>query len=324
MRIVISEDTYKFYRSELLSIDPSMEIISLNPEDSTNPSWERVPESDAFFMSYQFLFAARDIPEIFDSLLALSKRMKFIQSGFAGMDAPILQEVLKEKDILIANASSIYAIPIAHYVFSQILRWNKRIDQHIELQQSKSWTPLGGDGELTDKTLVILGYGGIGKEVAKLGKAFGMRVTGIRRNPVDDEYADEVLGLESFEDLLPLTDYLILALPDSLQTKDIINHDVLKRLNNSAMLINVGRGTAINEQDLSEALNNNEIAAAALDTTKIEPLENSSPLWNTPNCFISAHDSAHSLLSIPRAFSLFAENIKNIKNGDQIVNLYSE
>ena len=324
MRIVISEDTYKFYRSELLSIDPSMEIISLNPEDSTNPSWERVPESDAFFMSYQFLFAARDIPEIFDSLLALSKRMKFIQSGFAGMDAPILQEVLKEKDILIANASSIYAIPIAHYVFSQILRWNKRIDQHIELQQSKSWTPLGGDGELTDKTLVIFGYGGIGKEVAKLGKAFGMRVTGIRRNPVDDEYADEVLGLESFEDLLPLTDYLILALPDSLQTKDIINHDVLKRLNNSAMLINVGRGTAINEQDLSEALNNNEIAAAALDTTKIEPLENSSPLWNTPNCFISAHDSAHSLLSIPRAFSLFAENIKNIKNGDQIVNLYPE
>lgn len=324
MRIVISEDTYKFYRSELLSIDPSMEIISLNPEDSTNPSWERVPESDAFFMSYQFLFAARDIPEIFDSLLALSKRMKFIQSGFAGMDAPILQEILKEKDILIANASSIYAIPIAHYVFSQILRWNKRIDQHIELQQSKSWTPLGGDGELTDKTLVILGYGGIGKEVAKLGKAFGMKVTGIRRNPVDDEYADEVLGLEFFEELLPLTDYLILALPDSLQTRDTINKDVLKKLNNSAMLINVGRGTAINEQDLSEALNNNEIAAAALDTTKIEPLENSSPLWNTPNCFISAHDSAHSLLSIPRAFSLFAENIKNIKNGDQIVNLYSE
>jgi len=324
MRIVISEDTYKFYRSELLSIDPSMEIISLNPEDSSNPSWERFPESYAFFISYQFLFAARDIPEIFDSLLALSKRMKFIQSGFAGMDAPILQEILKEKDILIANASSIYAIPIAHYVFSQILRWNKRIDQHIELQQSKSWTPLGGDGELTDKTLIILGYGGIGKEVAKLGKAFGMRVTGIRRNPVDDEYADEVLGLESFEELLPLTDYLILALPDSFQTRDIINQDVLKKLNNSAMLINVGRGTAINEQDLSEALNNNEIAAAALDTTKIEPLENSSPLWNTPNCFISAHDSAHSLLSIPRAFSLFAENIKNIKNGDQIVNLYSE
>ena len=90
MRIVISEDTNKFYRSNLLSIDSSMEIISLNPEDSTNPSWESIPASDAFFMSYQFLFAARDNPEIFDPLLDLSKRMKFIQSGFAGMDSPIL------------------------------------------------------------------------------------------------------------------------------------------------------------------------------------------------------------------------------------------
>ena len=324
MRVVISEDTNKFYRSELLSIDPSMEIISLNPEDSTNPSWESVPESDAFFMSYQFLFAARDIPEIYDSLLDLSKRMKFIQSGFAGMDAPILQAVLKEKDIIIANASSIYAIPIAHYVLSQILRWNKRIDRHIELQQSKSWTPLGGDGELTDKTLVILGYGGIGKEVAKLGKAFGMKVTGVRRNPVNDDYADEVLGLEQFEALLPLTDYLVLALPDSAQTRDMINADILKKLNNSAMLINVGRGSAINEKDLADALNNEQISSAALDTTKSEPLENSSSLWTARNCFISAHDSAHSLLSIPRAFNLFFENIQNIKNGKSIKNLYSE
>ena len=229
MRIVISEDNNKLYRSELLAFDPSMEIIALNPLDSRDPAWEAVPESDALFMCYQFLFAARDNPEIHDALLTLSKRMKFIQSGFAGMDSPILQAVLKIENIQIANASSVYAIPIAHYVFSQILRWNKRIDQHIEFQQSKNWAPIAGDGELTDKTLVILGYGGIGKQVAKLGKAFGMRVTGIKRNPVDDEYADEVLGLDQFEELLPLTDYLVLALPDSAQTRDVINADVSKK-----------------------------------------------------------------------------------------------
>ena len=324
MKVVISEDTNKFYRSKLLSLDPSMEIFSINPEDPSDPSWDSVPDSDAFFMSYQFLFAARDHPEIYDPLLDLSKRMRFIQSGFAGMDAPILQGILKEKNILVANSSSIYAIPISHYVLSQILRWNKRIDQHIELQQSKNWTPLGGDGELTHKNLVILGYGGIGREVAKLGKAFGMRVTGIRRNPTDDDYADEVLGVDYFEQILPLTDYLVLTLPDSIQTREIINKDVLKQLNNSAMLINVGRGSAINEQDLAEALNNKEIAAAALDTTKVEPLENSSSLWTATNCFISGHDSAHSLLSIPRAFNLFAENIQNIKDGNPVKNLFSE
>jgi phosphoglycerate dehydrogenase-like enzyme len=240
------------------------------------------------------------------------------------MDAPILQDVLQIENVHIANASSVYAIPIAHYVFSQILRWNKRIDHHIEYQQSKNWTPISGDGELTNKTLVILGYGGIGSQVAKLGKAFGMRVTGIRRNPQDDEHADEVLGLDRFEELLPLTDYLVLSLPDSTQTRDIINADVLEKLNNSAMLINVGRGTAINEQDLSYALNAGKIAAAALDTTKVEPLDVNSSLWTSKNCFISAHDSAHSLLSLERAFELFFQNIKNIKNDDQIVNLYSE
>jgi phosphoglycerate dehydrogenase-like enzyme len=324
VRIVISKDNDKLYRSELLSFDPSMEIIALNPLDSTDPDWETIPESDALFMCYQFLFAARDNPKIHEALLSLAKRMKFLQSGFAGMDAPILQDVLQIENVHIANASSVYAIPIAHYVFSQILRWNKRIDHHIEYQQSKNWTPISGDGELTNKTLVILGYGGIGSQVAKLGKAFGMRVTGIRRNPQDDEHADEVLGLDRFEELLPLTDYLVLSLPDSTQTRDIINADVLEKLNNSAMLINVGRGTAINEQDLSYALNAGKIAAAALDTTKVEPLDVNSSLWTSKNCFISAHDSAHSLLSLERAFELFFQNIKNIKNDDQIVNLYSE
>ena len=86
--------------------------------------------------------------------------------------------------------------------------------------------------------------------------------------------------------MLPLTDYLVLALPDSAQTRDVINADVLKKLNNSAMLINVGRGTAINELDLADALNSEEISAAALDTIKNEPLENSSSLWTAKNCFI--------------------------------------
>jgi len=240
MRIVISQDNNKLYRSELLAFDSSMEIIALNPLDCTNPDWETIPESDALFMCYQFLFAARDNPDIHDALLSLAKRMKFLQSGFAGMDAPILQDILKIENVHIANASSVYAIPIAHYVFSQILRWNKRIDHHIEYQQSKNWAPIAGDGELTNKTLVILGYGGIGTQVAKLGKAFGMRVTGIRRNPQDDEHADEVLGLDRFKELLPLTDYLVLALPDSPQTRDIINADILEKLNTSAMIINVG------------------------------------------------------------------------------------
>ena len=145
MKVLISEATDKFYQSDLIAFDQAIEIYSINPSDSKSPSWEFVPECDAFFMNYEFMFAVRDNPELFKPLLSLSKRMKFIQSGFAGMDAPILQSILSDTDALIANAASIYGIPIAHYVFSQILRWNKRIDQHIKLQELKEWSPYGGD-----------------------------------------------------------------------------------------------------------------------------------------------------------------------------------
>ncbi|MFL2752331.1 MAG: D-2-hydroxyacid dehydrogenase, partial [Gammaproteobacteria bacterium] len=321
MKLVIAKDTDKYFGSQLRELDFPLEILTIDPEDSSNPSWDSIPECDAFFLSYQFLFAIRDNHELFKPLLNLTKRMKFIQTGYAGMDDPFCQAMLKESDAVIANASSIHAIPISHYVFSQMLRWNKRIDQHIELQQEKNWSPMGGDGELTNKTLLILGYGGIGKEVAKLGKAFGMKVIGIRRNPEVCEFADQVMTMDSLEEFLPLTDFLVLALPNAKDTDDVINKNVLEKLNNSAMLINVGRGNAVNEKDLAEALNSDILAAAALDTTKNEPLEKSSDLWSAKNCFISAHDSAHSLLGLPRAFELFLENVKNFKGNQPIKNL---
>ena len=322
MKLVIAKDTDKYFGSQLRELDFPLEILTIDPEDSSNPSWDSIPECDAFFLSYQFLFAIRDNHELFKPLLNLTKRMKFIQTGYAGMDDPFCQAMLKESDAVIANASSIHAIPISHYVFSQMLRWNKRIDQHIELQQKKNWSPMGGDGELTNKTLLILGYGGIGKEVAKLGKAFGMNVIGIRRNPEVCEFADQVMTMDSLEEFLPLTDFLVLALPNAKDTDNVINKSVLEKLNNSAMLINVGRGNAVNEQDLANALNKDELAAAALDTTKVEPLDSSSDLWKAKNCFISAHDSAHSLLGLPRAFQLFMENVKNYKENKPITNLY--
>jgi len=322
MKLVIAKDTDKYFGSQLRELDFPLEILAIDPEDSSNPSWDSIPECDAFFLSYQFLFAIRDNHELFKPLLNLTKRMKFIQTGYAGMDDPFCQAMLKESDAVIANASSIHAIPISHYVFSQMLRWNKRIDQHIELQQEKNWSPMGGDGELTNKTLLILGYGGIGKEVAKLGKAFGMNVIGIRRNPEVCEFADKVVTMDNLEEFLPVADFLVLALPNSEETNDVVDKNFLKKINNSAMLINVGRGNAVNEKDLAEALNSDILAAAALDTTKNEPLEKSSDLWSAKNCFISAHDSAHSLLGLPRAFELFLENVKNFKGNQPIKNLY--
>ncbi|MDA9724910.1 D-2-hydroxyacid dehydrogenase [Gammaproteobacteria bacterium] len=322
MKIVVENLINKLYKSEILKFDPNIEIIVLNPEDHTNPAWEDVPEIDALFLSYQFLFAVRDHKHLFKPMLEVAKKAKFIQSGYSGMDDPFLQAVLKETDAVVANSSSIHGKPMANYVLAQMLRWNKRIDLHIELQKEKNWLPNGGDGELTNKNLLIYGYGGIGKEIARIAKSFEMNVTGIRRSPETCEFADEVKAPEDLMDMLPFADFLVTVLPDNENTRDVINKKVLKQMNPQSMLINVGRGSAVNEIDLADALNSGEIASAALDTTKKEPLEKDSPLWEAKNCFISAHDSAHSLMSLPRSFNLFLENVANLKNKKPIKNLF--
>ena len=322
MKIVVDSLISNLYESEILKLDPNIEIIVLNPEDHTNPSWEYVPEVDSLFLSYQFLFAVRDHKHLFEPMLKLAKKAKFIQSGYSGMDDPFLQAVLNETSAVVANASSIYGKPMANYVLAQMLRWNKRIDLHIELQKEKNWMPNGGDGELTNKNLIIYGYGGIGKQIARIAKTFEMNITGIRRSPESCEFADAVKTPEDFMDILPFADFLVTVLPDSEHTRNVIDKKVLKQMNPQSMLINVGRGSAVNETDLAEALNTGEIAAAALDTTKKEPLEKDSPLWEANNCFITPHDSAHSLMSLPRSFNLFLENIANLKDGKPIKNLF--
>ncbi len=296
MKIVVDSLISKLYESEILELDPNMEIIVLNPEDHTNPAWENVPEVDALFLSYQFLFAVRDHKHLFEPMLEVAKKAKFIQSGYSGMDDPFLQAVLKETSAIVANASSIYGKPMANYVLAQMLRWNKRIDLH--------------------------GYGGIGKEIARIAKSFEMNVTGVRRSPVTCEFADEVKTPEDLMDMLPFADFLVTVLPDSEHTRNVIDKKVFKQMNPQSMFINVGRGSAVNEADLAEALNTGEIAAAALDTTRKEPLEKESPLWEANNCYITPHDSAHSLMSLPRSFNLFLENVANLKDGKPIKNLF--
>ena len=122
--------------------------------------------------------------------------------------------------------------------------------------------------------------------------------------------------------MLPFADFLVTVLPDSEHTRNIIDKKVFKQMNPQSMFINVGRGSAVNEADLAEALNTCEIAAAALDTTRKEPLEKDSPLWEANNCYITPHDSAHSLMSLPRSFNLFLENVANLKDGNPITNLF--
>jgi phosphoglycerate dehydrogenase-like enzyme len=134
-------------------------------------------------------------------------------------------------------------------------------------------------------------------------------------------FADSIHHPDNTLKLLPDADFVVACLPSDTETTNIINKEALILMKETAMLINVGRGNAINEEDLIEALNSDQIASAALDTTKIEPLPKDSGLWTANNCYISPHDSAHSLHAIIRMNELFCENLLNLINTKPIKNL---
>lgn len=325
MKIVISPITEHLFSKQFKEFESlhniSLEKLILDPQNSNEPNWHEAQISDAFFLTYEFMFAVQANPALIPSLLEVCKKTKFVQTGLAGMDSDFAQELLKIPNLKVANARGVHAIPIANFVFAQALRWTKRIDQHIVLQNNKDWSALGGDGELTGKTMLIWGCGGIGEEIARLAKAFRMNVVGVRRSAFNHPNVDHPITNSEVIEWLPFADFVVLALPDSSDTRNIVNKETLAKFAANSMLINVGRGSAIDENALVDALNHNVISSAALDTTKVEPLPVNSPLWTAKNCFITAHDSAHSLQAVPRTFSLFIKNLHNLLKDSPIENI---
>lgn len=320
MKILVSNNTKQFFGDQIKQIDSSIELIAIDPNDCESPAWRNIDKCDVFYLTYEFMFAVDLNPKLTEPLINLCSQVRFIQTGYAGTDSPLIQTILKN-DAQVANASGIHAIPIANYVMAQMLRWTKRIDKHIELQKNTNWEAWGGDGELTYKSILILGYGGIGQEVGRLAKSFGMQVLATKRSKHECSFADSIHHPDNTLQLIPDADFVVACLPSDEETTNIINKESLSLMKETAMLINVGRGNAVNEEDLIEALNSDQIACAALDTTKIEPLPMDSGLWTAKNCYISPHDSAHSLHAIIRMNELFCENLQNFSNNKPIKNL---
>ena len=316
MLICTSQMVVDHFSEQLRAADPELRLIVM--DDQGNTDCDEQPE--VLFVYYDMFFASEKSAALVDSLERIAAGCAWVQTGSAGYDHHMLSRV-KAAAPNYCNAAGIHAVPIAQYVLGNMLRWSKRMDLHWEQQCRHQWKHVDHSGDLTGATLGIVGFGGIGQEVARLGKAFGMRVLGIRRTPALSEHADQVLGTDQLDSVLAESDYIVLVLPHSDATEGLIGVRELGLMKESAMLINVGRGSSLDEGALMAALSSGELACAALDTTREEPLPEDSLLWDAPNCFITPHNSPTSPHAAARLVALLCDNIRCHRAGKPLRNL---
>lgn len=250
-------------------------------------------------------------------IISSAKRLKYIglfATGYNNIDT----EAAKERGIVVCNAPGYSTEAVAQLTFSMILALAGSFCDYTASTRAGGWIksdtfsyfpfPLT---ELKDKTLGIFGYGSIGRQVAKIGRAFNMNVIVYTRTPSKCTDAENV----SMEELFSRSDYLTLHAPLTPETTKIINRDTLALMKKSAYIINTSRGGAVDEEALADALNRGEIAGAGLDVLTVEPMLADNPLRSAKNCLITPHIAWAPVETRMRLIEIVAENIKAFING---------
>jgi phosphoglycerate dehydrogenase-like enzyme len=288
-----------------------------------------------------------DLPQ---NALDLAPHLRWVQLHSAGvnhiLDHPIMQRAAAiardgaaARDVAVTTVSGIHATPIAEYVLASILAFRWRVPMWTQCQRESRWPSnrwgLYARPELRGSTLGILGYGSIGREVGRLGKAFGMRVLALRRSPghakegyavnrtgdPEGEIPAQFFSPDELHGMLPQCDFVVISLPLTPETERFVGEAELRAMKTSAYLVNIARGAIIDEQALIRALQEGWIAGAGLDVFEHEPLPDDSPLWTLENALLSPHVAGFTPHYDERAVAVFVENLRRYLSGEPLLNL---
>lgn len=242
------------------------------------------------------------------------KYIGLLSTGFNVIDV----DYCKERNIPVCNIPSYSTESVAQLTFAMILEFCNQVGLHSTAVHNEEWTncndfcfwkaPLT---ELYGKTVGIIGYGKIGKTVARIANAFGMKVLAYTSHPKEDSIAT----FTDMNELLSKSDFVTIHTPLTPQTTGMVNDEFISKMKSTAFLINTSRGPVIDENALANALNNGKIAGAGMDVLSTEPPEPTNPLVNCKNCFITPHIAWAGFETRTRLLNIFIENIEAFLNG---------
>ncbi|HEV1995586.1 MAG TPA: D-2-hydroxyacid dehydrogenase [Candidatus Acidoferrum sp.] len=291
---------------------PEMRVVHL-------PDYERLPQELAdtdIFVGYSL--RPRQLQE--------GRKLKWIHSTAAGV-AQLMYPELRESGLLVTNPSGIFSIPMAEHTLGLILALARNFPDSVRYQdtcrwaQQELWDKPQHLTELNGQLLLIVGMGSIGRELARLVRALDLRVWGVSRSGKGDAaLAERMLPASQLHAALPEADYVVIAAPETPETKHLIGAAELARMKPTARLINVARGSLLDEAALVHALETGALAGAAIDVAAAEPLPPDSPLWRAPNLIITPHTSALSDRLWERETALLVELLERWFDGREMTN----
>lgn len=320
MKLVIFPAISDLRLASVIGAAGAMRVINA---ESLERALIEIEDADAFF------------GKLTPSLLARAQSLRWVQSPTASLEHFLFPELIEHPCVL-SNMRGLFSDVVADHVMGFVLCFARNLHHYFRNQQRGEWSPAGdqtyvvefvsGPGttlpmdlahqHLSDCSLGVVGVGHIGAEVLRRASAFEMTVRGVDpKTRQVDGVLDDVWPLERLDELLNVSDYVVIAAPHTPETTKLFNRDRIRKMKSSGVLINIGRGAIVDLRDLTEALQAKELRGAALDVCETEPLPSDHPLWQMPNVIITPHVAAASPRIAQRHLETLVENVRRFVDG---------
>lgn len=319
MDLLLTETAHRHFGERVADVAPGARLLRVQADGSLlDGAGTVVPVAKArpevAWLSAEMF--DEDTVRPFFRLLLRAETLRWIQSPAAGLDAPVWRTFLERGTRL--TSSHVNSIPIAEFVLAAVLRHYQAPERWQAAQAARRWETPARFREVHGTTWVVVGLGAIGTAVATRATAFGAHVVGVRRRPSGTEPV-EAVALADVHDQLPAADVVVLASPATPEARGLVDERFLAAMSPESVLVNISRGSAVDEAALLASLERGVPERAILDVFDTEPLPEDSPLWGHPRVWITPHASASGLGSLTRGADLFLDNLRRWLGGEPLL-----
>ncbi|RMI08793.1 D-2-hydroxyacid dehydrogenase [Cellulomonas triticagri] len=294
-----------------------------------DPAFRRTPEQqarfDALLDSADVLYGIPDVsPAALARTVRANPRLRWVQAMAAGSGAQVRAAGLTAAEldrVVVTTSAGVHAGPLAEFALLGLLAGAKQVPRLRADQRDHRWPGRWSTAQVADQTVVVVGLGHIGVEVARLAAALGARVVGVNKSAKDVPGVERVLPPDRLAEAVAAADAVVVTLPGTEATHHLVSAEVLAAFRPGTTFVSVGRGTVVDEAALVRAIEDGRVGYAALDVFEVEPLPASSPLWDLPQVLVSPHTAANSPAEERRIAELFCDNVDRFREGRPLRNV---